>query len=141
MSPPAPTRPRKLLLLVALLACVLDIVSAAPPVRLNKRAVSLPVTCRTGTFQGKILSRVEVWRGVPYAQPPVGDLRFERPQPPPLVDLDDPSFGLVRDATAFKPRCLQTTSKVRRLFSFVRALRPKKPDPSLRARRRTPRTA
>ncbi|GAA5895180.1 hypothetical protein JCM8208_000137 [Rhodotorula glutinis] len=111
MSPPTSTRRRTLLLVVALLACALHAVSAAPPVRLNKRAVSLPVTCRTGTFQGKILSRVEVWRGIPYAQPPVGDLRFERPQPAPLVDLDDPTFGFVRDATAFKPRCLQTSSK------------------------------
>ncbi|GAA5941730.1 hypothetical protein JCM3775_000087 [Rhodotorula graminis] len=111
MSSHASTSPLALVLIVALLACALNAVSAAPPVRLNKRAVSLPVTCRTGSFQGKILSRVEVWRGIPYAQPPVGDLRFERPQPAPLVGLDDPAFGVVRDATAFKPRCLQTTSK------------------------------
>lgn len=139
MSRPA-SRLHSMLVLLSALVALSSPTSAAPPVRLNARAVSLPLTCRTGTFQGKILSRVEVWRGVPYAQPPVGDLRFERPQPVPEVGLDDPTFGVVRDATAFKPRCLQTSSKVRsfHLLSFSRRSRLML---TRRASRRTPRTA
>jgi para-nitrobenzyl esterase len=40
------------------------------------------------------------WLGIPYAKPPVGELRWKAPQEP------DPWSG-ARDATAFGPACLQ----------------------------------
>lgn len=62
------------------------------------------VTIPQGTIQGKILYRsdfaqdVEAFRGIPYALPPVGDLRFARPRPVPE------SNATIR-ALAFGPRC------------------------------------
>lgn len=44
--------------------------------------------------------RVKVWRGLRYAAPPIGDLRFLRPQPPqPWTE--------VADATGYGPACPQ----------------------------------
>nr|AII21984.1 odorant degrading enzyme CXE10 [Sesamia inferens] len=40
------------------------------------------------------------FKGIPYAQPPIGDLRFKAPQPPK-------SWEGVRSAKAFGPRCYQ----------------------------------
>ena len=34
------------------------------------------------TFEGSSTAGVDKFLGIPYAQPPVGDLRFRRPQPP-----------------------------------------------------------
>lgn len=46
---------------------------------------------------------VRVFRGIPYAKPPVGPLRWRPPEPPaPWTD--------VRDATAFSPNCPQPES-------------------------------
>ena len=47
-----------------------------------------------GRLQGEHGRDVNVWRGVPYARPPVGPLRFAPPEPP------QPWSG-VRDATHF----------------------------------------
>jgi para-nitrobenzyl esterase len=52
-----------------------------------------------GTRDGDIVS----FKGIPYAQPPVGDLRWRPPQP---VE----AWSEVRDATAFGPDCLQPAS-------------------------------
>ena len=41
-----------------------------------------------------------VWRGVAYAEPPVGDLRFRAPRPP------QPQEGII-EATEFSPGCMQ----------------------------------
>ena len=39
------------------------------------------VQSRKGSLRGSLEDGVHVFRGVPYAQPPVGDLRWRRPQP------------------------------------------------------------
>jgi para-nitrobenzyl esterase len=55
-----------------------------------------------GVVRGSSLSdgRIGVFKGIPYAAPPVGELRWQPPRPAaPWQD--------VRDATAFGPRCLQ----------------------------------
>ena len=49
-----------------------------------------------GTVRGRIEDGIAVFRGIPFAQPPVGGLRFAAPRPP------DPWDG-ARDAFAFGP--------------------------------------
>ena len=66
-------------------------------------------TTTTGTTSGRLRGATEggvaVFRGVPYARPPVGPLRFAPPQPP------DAWTG-VRDATAFGPPAMQAANPV-----------------------------
>lgn len=50
---------------------------------------SLAARCMNGTFVGKADGEVEVFRGIPFAKPPVGELRWKRPEP---VDKDDRVF-------------------------------------------------
>lgn len=42
---------------------------------------SLSVKCVNGTFVGKQEEKTDVFLGIPYAQPPVGNLRWKRPAP------------------------------------------------------------
>jgi para-nitrobenzyl esterase len=56
-----------------------------------------------GRVRGVELDGLRAWRGIPYAQPPVGSLRFRPPEPVA------PSRG-VRDATAFAPAAWQSES-------------------------------
>ncbi|KAH7717985.1 GES-1 protein [Aphelenchoides avenae] len=62
------------------------------------------VTVRTGALQGIKLnlsdgSVADVFLNIPYAKPPIGELRFEKPQPP------DAWTG-IRDASNFGPACI-----------------------------------
>ncbi|MYJ01071.1 MAG: carboxylesterase family protein, partial [Chloroflexi bacterium] len=52
------------------------------------------VDTRYGKLQGQTEDDLHVFRGVPFAAPPVGELRFRAPRPP------EPWDG-VRDATEF----------------------------------------
>ena len=52
------------------------------------------------TAYGTVRGEQGVWRGIPYAAPPVGALRFQKPAPPE-------SWEGVRDATVFGPACPQ----------------------------------
>jgi len=58
------------------------------------------VETRSGRLRGQALPGVRVWRGIPYASPPIGALRFRAPVPA------TPWAG-VRDATEFGPICPQ----------------------------------
>ncbi|HEY7303602.1 MAG TPA: carboxylesterase/lipase family protein [Bryobacteraceae bacterium] len=46
-------------------------------------------------------SKIRIFKGIPFAAPPVGDLRWKAPQPVA-------SWGGVRKAVEFGPRCMQT---------------------------------
>ena len=37
---------------------------------------------RQGTVSGSTEQGIHIWRGIPYAAPPVGPLRWRAPQPP-----------------------------------------------------------
>ena len=72
--------------------------------------IVLPVTCwaqapttaapRSGPVQGRLVDNVAVFRGIPFAAPPVGDLRWREPQP-----LSP--WGDVRQAVSNAPSCPQ----------------------------------
>ena len=42
---------------------------------------TLAIRCSNGTFVGKLNGDVIAFRGIPFAKPPVGDLRWKRPEP------------------------------------------------------------
>jgi para-nitrobenzyl esterase len=56
-----------------------------------------------GTVEGAVSqdSKIRIFKGIPYAAPPVGQLRWQPPKP---AD----SWQGIRKATAFGPRCMQT---------------------------------
>lgn len=58
-----------------------------------------------GSLRGVTEDGLVVFRGVPYARPPLGDLRFAPPQPPE-------AWTGVRDATVFGPSPMQPTNPV-----------------------------
>ena len=60
------------------------------------------ITTQQGAVQGALSQdqQTVIFRGVPYAQPPVGALRFRRPQ-------EHAPWEGVRDCTTFGPRCPQ----------------------------------
>ena len=51
---------------------------------------------RQGTVSGSTEQGIHIWRGIPYAAPPVGQLRWRAPQPPAR-------WQGVRQADAFPP--------------------------------------
>ncbi|MBD0861667.1 carboxylesterase/lipase family protein [Gordonia sp. zg691] len=59
-----------------------------------------------GTFRGTAGERADVWRGIRYAQAPVGDLRWRRAVPVPAADDVRAGDGIV-DAVTFGPVCPQ----------------------------------
>ena len=89
-------KPRLLVttLVAALLASVA--VSAAPP-------GSPTVATDKGPIRGLAINGMAVFRGIPYAAPPVGDLRWRPPQEPER-------WNGVLDATRFANHCPQAAS-------------------------------
>ncbi len=58
------------------------------------------VKVKNGTLEGTYESGIEVFRGVPYAAPPIGDFRWREPQPVK-------NWTGVRKADKFGPRAMQ----------------------------------
>ena len=44
-------------------------------------AYAKPIKTDNGPVQGTVENGLKIYRGVPYAAPPVGDLRWKAPQP------------------------------------------------------------
>lgn len=59
-----------------------------------------PVVTRYGKLEGIDKDGIRIWKGIPYAQPPVGERRFRPPSPP------EPWEGVLQ-ATAYGPICPQ----------------------------------
>jgi carboxylesterase type B len=77
-------------------------------------------TCR-GAIRGTSEGDVSVFRGIPYARPPVGELRFRPPAPP------EPWDG-VRDATRFGRRHIQVYDPVEGPLMYASARQPEGDD-------------
>ena len=63
-------------------------------------STSPEVAISTGKLRGSVIDGVNSFKGIPYAQPPVGELRWVPPQPPE-------SWDGVRSATEYAPHCAQ----------------------------------
>ncbi|MBT2570703.1 carboxylesterase/lipase family protein [Planococcus sp. ISL-110] len=58
-----------------------------------------------GKLRGQQQGNVTVWKGIPYAKPPIDDLRFRAPQPPePWTE--------VREAVLFGPSAMQASNGI-----------------------------
>ncbi len=64
-------------------------------------AATSAVKVEQGTLQGTVEQGLRVFRGVPFAAPPVGDLRWRAPQPAA-------TWTGVREADKFAPQCVQS---------------------------------
>lgn len=63
-------------------------------------AAAPQVTIAQGTLSGASADGIDSYKAIPYAAPPVGELRWQAPQP-------GPHWSGMRDATAFGPICPQ----------------------------------
>ncbi len=81
------------LLPLALVACTRDV----PPVEADPTSLRI---LAQGSLVGSTLEGAHAWRGIPFARPPLGELRWRPPQPPER-------WPGVREALAFGPICPQ----------------------------------
>jgi len=75
----------------------------------------ITVTTSAGLLQGLGEGGLLVFRGIPYARPPVGSLRWKAPEEPA-------HWSGVRNATAFGPACIQPVSPTPTIYSSGVAL-------------------
>ena len=76
------------------------VASAALGLALAATLGAAPVRTGSGLVTGAVADGVASWKGIPYAAPPVGDLRWRAPRPAP------PWTG-VKQATAYAHDCMQ----------------------------------
>ncbi len=101
-----PSRSRSVTPVRLLIAAALATL-ATPSVAAPEPIVAAPAGTVRGTREGDIA----VFKGIPFAAPPVGALRWK----PPVAA---PRWAGVRDATAFGPACVQPDVKTPNLYSW-----------------------
>ena len=83
---------------LAVMCCVL---LAGTAFAQSSGADPIMVQVEGGTVRGAVANGVISWKGIPYAAPPVGDLRWRNPQPvQPWTE--------VKETNRFGPACMQT---------------------------------
>ncbi len=88
--------------LSAWLTCLACIISGAAQAQIVKAPA--------GPLRGKVEGTLQVFKGIPYAQPPVGPLRWKPPRPVA-------PWQNIRDATAFGPACIQPVATTPTIYS------------------------
>jgi para-nitrobenzyl esterase len=68
------------------------------------------VNAPAGEVEGRIEGKLRVFKGIPYASPPVGLARWKPPSPMPR-------WADVRQATEFGPACFQPKSKLSSIYT------------------------
>lgn len=69
------------------------------------------VRAPAGSVKGVSQGTVNVFKGLPYAQPPVGDARWKPP-------VEMPTWEGVRDASKFGPACVQPKARSGSIYSW-----------------------
>lgn len=84
-------------------------------ININKLEQALTVQTECGSFVGQAEEGAILFKGIPYASPPVGEKRWTRPRP---IWLDDDKCrpNLVAKADKFKQHCAQI-SPITKLYS------------------------
>jgi para-nitrobenzyl esterase len=80
----------------------LDVTERAAEVAKKPRPL---ITVETGTLAGSVEGGVESWKGIPFAAPPVGPLRWRAPQPAAR-------WNGVQEAAAYGHDCMQKPSSM-----------------------------
>ena len=83
-----------------IILAILVLAACSSGLALKDSTSFIQVNAPAGNFLGEEEESFYVFRGVPYAEPPVGDLRWRAPRAP-SVSND------VIDATKFKSECIQ----------------------------------
>jgi len=97
----------------ALVCFVLSPAFAAPGVQAPDSAPAKRgpiVDAPAGKIEGRLDGKLRVFKGIPYALPPVGQARWKPPSPMPR-------WAEVRKATEFGPACYQPTVKVQTVYT------------------------
>jgi para-nitrobenzyl esterase len=93
---------------MALRSRVVSIVLCAVALAPTAAQTLKPVSVGGGLIQGTVDGGLTVYRGIPYAAPPVGTLRWRPPQPAP-------KWEGVRAANEFGRACMQTNAAIANL--------------------------
>ena len=91
------------------LACLVFCLAFAAPDAASKKAGPI-VDVPAGKIEGQMDGNLRVFKGIPYALPPVGQARWKPPEPMPR-------WTELRKATEFGPACFQPTVKVQTVYT------------------------
>ena len=87
------------------------VLAAASLYTISTAALAGPVVrAPSGAVEGTSAGKIEVYRGIPYALPPVRQLRWQPPRPMP-------AWSGVRKATAFGPACVQPRPRANSIYA------------------------
>jgi para-nitrobenzyl esterase len=95
----------------SLLAFAFLVLEPSPAMSTEPRLKTAPlVHAPAGALRGTAEDGLNVFRGIPYAEPPVGTRRWRAPIP-------KASWTGVRDATSFGPACFQPEGKLNNVYA------------------------
>ena len=91
-------------------ALILAAFAAQPDILMAATADTSVIHTPAGDIRGEAAGNLNVFKGIPYAEAPVGALRWKAPVP------KRPWKG-VREATSFGPACFQPTTKLNNIYA------------------------
>lgn len=96
-------------ILIFCLAGWIPAYSQGAPAMSSRPDAAPVVSTSAGQLEGLSEDSLNVFKGIPYAAPPVGELRWKAPAP-------HVSWDGVRKATAFGPACFQPTARLSSIY-------------------------